>query len=344
MVALIDTLRLHLVDYEIDWASVLTVQPSPFEVGTGKLLDNHLLYRDSSGVEVQGAKAFYNSDTVNVSINPKGAFVQFSIPKNATGCHNYHAVGKRGSKAVLERVERELAGVGLHTGIAGAKVSRIDTFKNVVAEDAFSDYHGMFALLQAKRVQKRDYGTTFLWHNTQQEFCVYDKLEEMRLKGLDVRDLPENTIRFEHRLLNAQKVRSALEISTVGELWEGYDRVREHFRKSMSETLFRYEVQEIEVLSGNQLKQEMLFYKDRAGRYWFQRYLEAVGLDTLLQKVEFSTLLDVLGELCERTWVWRLKKRLEQTQLELSMLRQAYPLRRTTGQLYAELRRKVLAA
>lgn len=342
---MIDTLRLHLTDYRIGAETGLIVQPSPYIEGSGELLNSYPLWRKETGAEVVGSKAFYNSDSMNITLNPHGLFVQFSIPKNYTGLHNYYSVGRQGSKAIVDRLEGQLAEVGIETAIDRAHISRLDSFRNVVAEEAYSNYHGLFALLQAKRSQRRDYGTCFLWHNTQQELCIYDKLGEMRAKGQDTSGLPENTIRFEHRLLNARKVENTLGVATVSDLWTNYDRVKETFLKVVGDSLFKHEVEDIEIVTGRQLKEELLFYKSRYGLQWFQRFLKVKGLEYLLQKADMETVLEVVNELSEdRKKAWRLAKELVETRFELAMSQLAGSSLRTTGQLYAELKRKVLAA
>lgn len=343
---MIDTLQLHPQDYRIGLDTSLIVQPSAYVEGSGQQLDSHLLWRKPTGEEVVGSKAYHNSEVMNVSLKPYGLFVSFSIPKVYTGRDNYYSVGRAGSKAIVGRIEKELAGIGVHTTINQASISRLDSFKNIEAEETYSNYHALFGLLQAKRTQKRDYGTTFLWSNTQQELCVYDKLEEMRAKGQDTTGLPVNTIRFEHRLLKARKVESVLGVDSVGDLWANYDRVKETFLQVVGGSLFKYEVEEVEVMTGRQLEEELLFWRDRyQEQNWLHRYLKTMGLRYLLERADMEVIREVVQRLAgDRKKAYRLLKDLEQGQFEIAMVQQACSSRRTNSQLYAELKRKVLAA
>ena len=127
----------------------------------------------------------------------------------------------------MSKVEGELKERGVHTSLIEADMSRVDTFKNIEPEEPFSSYYSLFSLLKARKAIQRGYGTTFLLSNSQQEFCVYDKLEEMRERNIETGGLPP-TMRFEHRLLNKQKIQNVYGFGKVEELFKGgYEVVKE---------------------------------------------------------------------------------------------------------------------
>lgn len=345
---MIDSLKIELVDFRVSRDAGVTVQPSPFVVGSGELLGNHALWVDDAGEVVEGNRGFLNTEHFNLTFSMVGqrvrGFLQTSIPKVYSG-NNYFSVGRDGSRAVMKKLEGELREAGVHTNIEGARVSRLDAFRNVVADEPFRAYAPVLQLLEGKRQQRREYGTTFLWHNTQQEVCVYDKLEEMRNHEIDTTPFPKNTIRFEHRLLNARKVSDTLGVTTLADLWEGYDAVEQHYLRTMEGQLFRYEPGEVEVLCANQLREELKRFRGVYGRQFRARFLKTYGLKYLLQLADMKTIREAFCEVQgNRMARRRIEKELEGIRLDFSMANRERVSQKTLGSLYRELKRKVLRA
>jgi len=345
----IDTMKLLINDYSIEDNNNLTVQPASYIAGSGEITSEFPLFKDSSGRFFKGSKAYFNNDTLNMTIQPftrsdrgTACFVSFSVPKVHNG-NNYYSVGEAGSQAVVKKVEKELWNNGFHTDLNEASISRIDTFKNIQAEEPFTSYSNLFTLLKARRAQQRDYGTTFLVHNTQQEFCIYDKIAEMHNKGLDTSSYPENTIRFEHRLLNKKKVGAVLGFSSVSALFSGgYSQLKERQVNEWNKSLFSYSVEEVLVLSSKELEVEMLYFKNKFERNWFDYFLKAYGAYYLAEFAGVEAVERALSNLeTETRKVWRAKKVLEDTKREVDFLKQAKGTRKTVADLYKELQYKV---
>jgi hypothetical protein len=346
----IDTLKLYLTEYSISAHCGLTVQPSPIDMSTGEAVGNFPLWR-VNGRTVEGAKAYCNAERFNLSISPMShqqpdaiaAVVQFSIPKVAGG-NNYAPASRRAASAAIKSIERDLKDAGVRTDLRAALVSRVDTFRNVVADEPFSSYQPVFQLLSGKRMPKRDYGTTFLWANTQQEICVYDKLEEMALHKLNTKGFPSNTIRFEHRLLKAKKVQTALDgIRTVRDLFDGYDVLQANFQKSMQSQLFRYDVGQVETITAGMLEDDMRYFAENYKERWFSQYLRTFGLYHLLQRTQIETVRRVIDNFSsDRKKAWRVAKEMEELQMQTMKMKTVAPSVRPLSELYNELRVKVL--
>jgi len=266
---MLDTLKLMLSEYKVSPESSLRVQPASYEVATGEKVE-FPLFRNEAGT-FYGSKAYLNTENWNLTLKPlpagnrgTGAFLQFSVPKNYYGS-NYFSVGEAGTRASLKKVEGELAENGVLTNLEEAELSRVDTFKNIEPEEPFCSYFSLFSLLRARRAQQRGYGTTFLLSNSSQEFCIYNKLEEMREHGEETSELPE-TMRFEHRALTKRKVSSLYGFTRAGELFHGgYEVVREKQLESWKSSLFSFSAEEVVVLGSKQLEQEMRFF---SGEVW----------------------------------------------------------------------------
>jgi hypothetical protein len=355
----VDTLKLRLVDYEVAPDSVLKVRQPDYTHGTGEEERSIPLFRDTSGYLVEGVRAYHNAEDFNLSFSPltmgddvpvgAGCWVQLSVPKRARG-ENYHPVSGRSTRTVLRKLESSLREVGVRTNIETAQLVRLDTFRNVVADEPFPSYHPVFSLLSAKRMPKRDYGTTFLWHNTRQEVCVYDKLEEMQHRKLDTSHYPQNTIRFEHRLLKGKKIREALGFSSVKDLCDGYGHVAEVFKQTMREQLFRYSVADFEVLTKSRLKAELALFRDRYGRNWLQYFFQAQGFLVLADLAGVDVLKQAIAEVAgdesetDKKRIRRVVQRVERMRFDLSMAKIHLPSRRKLAELYTELETKLLAA
>jgi len=267
---MLDTVKLCLNDWEIKKGSPLLIQPSPLNYGTGELTSCYPLWRNEEGEMEMGSKAYLNTQSLNVDIKPFSqggvqCFVHFSIPKIHNG-ENYYSVGKEGTQAVLKKVEGELKEAGINTNIEEASLSRVDTFQNVITEEPFLSYSPLFSLLQASRKLRRDYGSTFLWSNTQQELCVYDKIEEMQKRKIDTSSYPAQTMRFEWRLLNKKKIENAIGFSKVKELPSYWGELKEKYREAWRKYIFNMEVEEVEILSAKQVKTLLEIFRNESER------------------------------------------------------------------------------
>jgi len=344
---MIDTLKLMLNDYEITSDSELRVQPGSYQVGTGETLE-YPLFETKEHSSYYGSKAYLNSENWNLTLKPlpggraTGAFLQFSVPKNYYGS-NFYSVGEQGTKAVIDKVEGELLEKGVLTSLEEADISRVDTFKNIEPEEPFSSYYSLFSLLKARKAVQRGYGTTFLLSNSQQEFCVYDKLEEMRERNMVTTNLP-NTMRFEHRLLNKQKVQSTYGMSRVSELFKGgYEIIREKQVESWKNSLFNFTAEEVVLLGSKQLEQEMRVFRDKFPKNWFSRFLRSYGAYYLASFAGKEVVVEALQNFeADRMKVWRAVQLLEEAEQELLVLKQEEGSSKTLGVLYEELRKKVL--
>jgi len=343
---MLDTLKLMLSEYKVSPESSLRVQPASYEVATGEKVE-FPLFRNEAGT-FYGSKAYLNTENWNLTLKPlpagnrgTGAFLQFSVPKNYYGS-NYFSVGEAGTRASLKKVEGELAENGVLTNLEEAELSRVDTFKNIEPEEPFCSYFSLFSLLRARRAQQRGYGTTFLLSNSSQEFCIYNKLEEMREHGEETSELPE-TMRFEHRALTKRKVSSLYGFTRAGELFHGgYEVVREKQLESWKSSLFSFSAEEVVVLGSKQLEQEMRFFQEKFGANWFQYFLKSYGAYSLAKFAGKEVVRNALENLnSERTKVWRTMKLLEEAERELLVLKQEEGSSKTLGELYEELRGKV---
>jgi hypothetical protein len=347
---MLDTVKVFIPDFSISNDSLIQVQPAKVVSGTGEKLNEFELFQTISGRKLHGSKAFLNTEKWNLDIKPysytdrgTACFLHFSIPKIHNGS-NFYSVGEEGSKAVFNLVEKELKESGFYCNLQEADLSRVDTFKNIEPSEPFETYSALFELLKANRGVKRNYGTTFLVSNTQQEFCIYDKLEEMRRSKQETSGFPE-TIRFEHRLLNKQKVKSIYGFAQVADLFKGgYAVIKDKRTESWKTSLFKFEVEEVIQLGSQELAQEMEHFKKAHGERWFSWFLKSYGSFHLAQFAGAEVVQTALEKMeANRMKVYRAVKTLEEAERELLLYKKEQGSKKTYATLYQELKEKVLA-
>jgi hypothetical protein len=347
---MLDTVKVFIPEFDIASDSSLEVQPARFNAGTGEVLNEFELFHTVSGKVFHGSRAFINNEKWNLDLKPfsfssygTACFLHFSVPKVHNG-QNYYSVGEQGTEAVFNQVEKELRENGFYCNLQEAQLSRIDTFKNIEPSEPFETYSALFSLLNASRRIKRSFGTTYMVTNTQQEFCIYDKLKEMELHKQDISSFPE-TMRFEHRLLNKQKIKSIVGFSQVADLFKGgYAVIKDKQKESWKKNLFKYEVSEVVQLGSKQLAQEMEFFENAHGRNWFSYFLRSYGSFHLAKYAGIEVVENAMNQFePDRMKVYRMKKILEQAEQELLFYRKEPGSKKTYVILYEELKDKVLS-
>jgi hypothetical protein len=346
----LDTVHLHLTDYSIAEGNSLTIQPSPYIASTGEKVSDFHLFRDEAGREQTGSRAYLNvPDKFQLTLQPftkcqagVNCFVQFSVPRVHYG-NNYYSVGEEGSQAVFNSIEKELWQAGIHTDINTADLCRVDTFKNIEPEEEFSAYMPVLGLLKMRRGADRQYPEGFLLKNTQQQFCVYDKIAEMQKRKVDTSRFPAMTMRFEHRCMNKDKVQSVFGFHSVKELFSGgYETVKVQQVNQWKNNLFSQPVEEIIVEGAKTLEAEMKYYREQYPNSWFERFLRGYGAKHLVENTGIEVVKYALKSFeVDRKKVWRAEKTLEQAKREIDMLKQVEGRNKTLGTLYLELREKV---
>ena len=244
---MIDTLKLGFEKCEVRRDAEIQIIKPPVKL-TGQTTEGSALFRTVNGWQF-GMKAYINTSEFNLTFHSmRGkpyAFIQFSVPKVLYG-RNMGEVDRQGLNVALEQVESELFDLGVYVSLKDAYLSRVDLFKDAETERPFAEYAPLFDLLELSRKQKREYGTTFLFSNTQEEVCIYDKNEEVRIKAKKAREpIPEltgNRIRCENRLMSKAKIEAALQISTAQGLLRHFDYLEEFYAANVEKYIFRKDI------------------------------------------------------------------------------------------------------
>lgn len=347
----LDTIHLQLSDYSITPEAVLELHPSAYVVGTGEKLSEFPLYTNTEGKEFRGARAKLNiPDKFQLTMKPfsrggkvgANCFVNFSVPKAHCG-NNFYSVGEEGSQAVFNSIEKELWQAGIHTDINTADLCRVDTFKNIEPEEEFSAYSPLFGMLKMRRGIDKVYPEGFLAVNGQQQFCIYDKIAEMKYRKIDTSHFPAQAMRFEHRCMKKAKVKAVYGFSSVKDLFSGgYETVKKQQVNQWKNSLFSHSFEEVIHIGAGQLQAEMQIFKDRYDKKWFEWFLKSYGAFHLAQVSGIEVVKLALQNFePDRMKVWRAEKTIDMLARELEMMKQVEGRNKTLGTLYLELKEKV---
>jgi len=344
---MLDTVKFYTDDFTVRDGADIELMPSVIDYKTGET-NNKKLFQKASGQWVKGSKAFLNTDNYNVTIKPIGErnavflWVSLSVPKFLTG-DNFYSLDDNEAKGLPSSLETELKNRGIGLDVNDLRVGRIDTFQNVYADETFNDYIPVFQLLRAKRQNRRDYGSTFLWENSYREICVYDKLTEIQNRGYEVKGYPQNTIRFEYRLLRSKSVKTALKIKTVGKLFENLGSVREMYLDAMEYHLFDLENNEVKRLVSSELRAVVKHYYENSGRYWLTNMLKDYGAYSIARLSDLSEFENIVEDVAgNRMTAYRAVKHVRESRNRVAML-EVLECGKTIEELYQELKNKVLA-
>jgi hypothetical protein len=348
---MLDTVQLSLQDFDLTNAK-LRLRPATIDMETGATVNEFPLWHNGAQ-QVVGADAFRNDGICNVHVkpmpscdgtpNPPACFVNFEVPKVEHG-HNYHLLDRQGVGDALMIVQAELKRMGIKCNIKDAKVSRADICRNVTTKEPCESYQRVFQVLKCKRSQKREEANGFLYFNGNREHSFYDKIEQMRYKKHSTQGLPKRSMRAELRLKKSAVVKATLGLETVRDVMKEFGAIHQVYVTSMEESLFKYSPHEVECLMADDIATDMRHFKEIHGRQWLQMYLQAYGLFSLMEKTSMELVIEVVKDLSDnRMQASRVSNKLQQLRANTELSQTMSGNKRTTGELYRELKDKILA-
>jgi hypothetical protein len=172
---------------------------------------------------------------------------------------------------------------------------------------------------------------------------VYDKIEEMKARKHSTKNLPANSIRFEHRMLKPRKIRDAIGLCNVKDLLSGFDQVETGYKKAMRAKLFHYSASELEAVTTRSLAEQLICVRDSGERYYVRGFLTRLGAAQMAESMEaFREAVSLVTE--SRATYYRACKQLDDAQHQALTLQTSKYSRRTLKDLYQELERGVLGS
>jgi hypothetical protein len=234
--------------------------------------------------------------------------------------------------------------IGLKTNLKMSDIRRLDTFRNVVADEPYLCYRPVLQQLRGARMTGHEFETGYRWDNSQWQLCVYDKLEEMQQRKVSVAGYPANTIRFEKRLMNSRKIQTAAGLKTVADLLTGYDTLEPDFRQSLSRSIFKTRnVMPAMVLTPEEAEAGLRYFKGSGRRNWADDWMRAYALNQPRMKDNLEVVRRAVAAVAgNRETARRITKQIEQVHLDATALSVLGPSRRTLSDLRKELEVKLI--
>lgn len=294
----IDTIKLRILDYKLSPSSDLILQPFSVDIKTGECKTGEqkdILLYNANGLKLEGQKAYKNTNDYNLTLNDHGLFLQCSIPKVANG-NNNNPVDISQTRKALQTVQEDLQKNNIKVSFESASLSRLDLFRQQKTAGNFLDYVPVFGLLRGQRMNKRDYGTSFLFHNGQREVCFYDKDQESAIKEGRKLNVSSNNIRAEVRLLKHTSIKDT-GYNLMTDILNNYEGLQDVYRKQMKAVL-----KDFSQVGGTYLVQSDLYEEARQikestgifGRKEFKLLINFYGVSSILEGMSFENFLQTI--------------------------------------------------
>jgi hypothetical protein len=251
---------------------------SSFNAATGETVTPRRLYCDTSGREVTGSVASFNTPNYQFSFSPdragNGSICQVHFSAGAFAPNNLEPLDRDRTMEVTRAVQADLQENGVELDLQRAKLYRVDIAKNVVLSRPVACYAPALAAVGAnKRTRKMDFGGTgFVVGNKSWQIAFYDKAQEMLEKGHDSADCPANTLRAELR--SAKKYVTCVRDTdrTLPNLIRGWDSLEGDYNQAMKKQVFRpkLEAAKKQAPDFKKLAEEVVATPKRQKWQWFK--------------------------------------------------------------------------
>jgi len=337
----IDSIKLRIQTYGLCPTSDLQLQKAPVDIKTGEAKD--ILLYNANGLKLEGQKAYKNTDLYNLDLSVNGMFVKFSVPKVVNG-NNDIPVDDIMTRKALQTVQEDLQKNDIKIDIDSAKLSRVDLFRQQKTAGNFLDYVPVFQFLRGTRLAKRDYGTSFLFYNSQREICFYDKDQERAIKQ-GLKHIPtSNNVRAEVRLLSHRPI-SKTGLDVVSDIFNNYGRLEVIYQEQMKKSVFcDFGADSRSVIVQEDLLSEMKQIKavcDKFGIKELKQIMLLYGTSAIMEGMTFESLVNTVLEVSDHK-----NKRDLQRQVSKLIQKNTFSFKKSEGdlkKLYEDLYLKFVA-
>ena len=350
--AIIDTTGLRIIpgEFEVNKSTPLEVYPARYTLNDGELKNDFKLF-DLEGEEINGSKAILNRDKYQVTIDSRGLYIQLSIPKYLRGT-NYQLANQQETKEVITDLEKSLKDEGIKLNILNAIPGRLDACKNIKTKLSTGNYFSFLNSLGGSRMnQKSGYNdgikrTGFQWSNTQQEIVCYDKRLEMETRKEETKGIPKNVLRFEHRLRNGRKIKTALGFNTVNDMINNFGMIEENYNQVLRESIFKYEPNDSRLFQSKTVADYLEHSLRNNKRNIYLKFATSILFSKENFLIDEMSLFEMLESVMDKLQFSKDKKRKQRFLLKqlLNNTREIFSSIETVNvrELYNELRTKIL--
>lgn len=344
----IDTVSLLLKNWHVEPGSKMTVVNNT-DLETGEPINEYELIPG-----VFGSKISLNDKSglgIGFEIEPFFALggiplakMHFSVGRVANGS-NYEPPKFDETKYAFDIAETWLADHGIISDFGNSEITREDTVRNIPTDEQdLKPYFSVLQLCDMPRTTSKDFGGEGLQiGNRQQQYCCYDKLQEMKFNKHDIAGFPV-TLRIEHKLLKKPKVRSVLGIRTVNDLLKpgNLNLIREKYIHHIGKNLFKVKPNDMRFHKHKTLAESLFVFMKAHGRNFRQSFRTEYGDRYILEQFGLDTWLDVNQSIDSKFNRAREKSRLQKVWLKIQNERSDFFHVKTNADLYEEIKMKAL--
>jgi hypothetical protein len=175
--------------------------------------------------------------------------VKLTLPKFLqNNVSNLYLSNCKETKTILNFVETEIKNNDINFDLFNSKIRRIDLTNNAFTKFSFKSYESVLNSIMPKRmIRSVNPKIKYLWGNRSRkrntkEYYFYDKLELLKEKGFNTKELPNNIIRFEIRLKTPNFIKSQLGFNTIGELLknENWNALINYYKGIVESEIFNF--------------------------------------------------------------------------------------------------------
>ena len=336
----IDKISLHTKEFSVDSSHSLTIQPMAYTPNSEEEKEEPTLWRGQ-----KGSKAYLNSDLYNLTINERGLSVAFNPSKIL------HSYSLTNDTHQIEELWDNIKGDVQNKGVLLApdnelKVSRFDMAQNEQMNLPIAFYASLFKSLKGKRMNNREYPSSYYFTNKSRELNFYDKTEEVKGRtkmGQAPIEVPQRLMRAELRAKKRDTVGRIYRVNDLESILKVGDAYRvEKYKHTLQTQVFangnNQEQLQLYALDYDKELRTLKALKEKHSRGSVDKYLGYKGLETLLE--DFGNLENFRSLLLEggyaREYTYRVIKDLEERIQALSFF-QTVNQKENISKLYNEV-------
>lgn len=205
--AMIDKIQVSTKDYRFSEKANPLIIPSGYYAQQPDDVAESIF--SIGGKSFYGRKAIWNTDIINLTINPMiGMEIRFN-PAVVIHGNNFYQVNESEFHQSLDIVSKSVKEAGFYLDFESANITRLDIAQDRQMQEPIPVYHQLFRLLRAKRANPKEYRTGYYFGNGYRQAVFYGKLEEMENAGKPIPAGVSNVMRCEYKLLKKPSVQSA---------------------------------------------------------------------------------------------------------------------------------------
>ena len=223
------------------------------KLATGKR-KNRVLWQEKTGKKIEGVAALWKQKGIRIKIKPLnkrlcgvgsiGCFIQLTLPSWLGKVDNAWPTDPNFSSLVIDSVQEKLTMIGITADLREAKVCRCDINRNMVLDESCASYMSVLRAMSIPRTKRMLYPETgCIFYNKSYSLKFYDKIAELKAKGVPTGHLPRNLMRVEWSIKGARNVTGQLKVTTVQNLLDRWMQIESIFVAFLAKSAFRYDVE-----------------------------------------------------------------------------------------------------